>query len=74
MTYCEKWQALGLTIGLAPLAISFILTVLVARWPRRLWTAMALAFLVFASTLAAGRAASLVVWNGVAPAPSQCEF
>ena len=68
MSYCDKWQLLGLAIGLSPLALAFLLIVIAARHPRRWWQGALLAFVVAAPVLVAGRIATLVLWNGVRPA------
>jgi hypothetical protein len=73
MTFCGKWQVVALVVGLAPYGLAWVATFGLARVVRRVWLAGVLALLVPLAILGLGVPVSLVLWNGIAPAPSVCE-
>ncbi len=68
MSYCQKWQLLGLLIGLSPFALALVLAVLAALIPRQFWLKIVLFTVVGVTVLVVGRVTSLVLWNGIRPA------
>ena len=68
MTYCQKWQLLGLLIGLTPFALAFVSAVLAALIPRQRWVKILIVIVVAVTVLVVGHPTSLVLWNGIRPA------
>ncbi len=67
MDYCEKWRLVALLIGASPL-LCFPLAVIVGRLPRQPTWGVLLGTLVGAASAAGLKVASLILWNGLAPA------
>jgi len=68
VAFCDRWALLGLAIGLAPVVVGLVATVLLARLPARLWLAHVIAPVGFVVVFAALRPATLILWNGLRPA------
>ena len=72
--YCVRWMIARTTIGLLPIVATVVVAALVARLPARLWLGLGVALVVAIPVFLAGRVFSLILWNGVSPAPGICEF